>query len=194
MTRSASGTSSHRCVAHSTATERSRAHGQQQLEQVAAARRIEPDRRLVHQQHARLVQQRARELDPPAVAAAQLRGLVMGALGRARAAPARSSMRACATARGMPCRPAWNRRLAVTDSSRSSVGCWNTMPSRGQRRHRIARHVVAHHLDAAGIGDEQPGQELEQRRLAGAVGPEQRDELAGDAPCRLTPSTARIGP
>ena len=62
-----------------------------------------------------------------------------------------------------------------------------------QRRHRIARHVVAHDLDAAGIGHEQAGEQLEQRRLAGAVGPEQRDELAGLA-ARLTPSTARIGP
>ena len=48
-----------------------------------------------------------------------------------------------------------------------------------QRRHRIARHVVAHHLDAAGIGREQAGQQLEQRSLAGAVGAEQCDELAG---------------
>ncbi len=33
-----------------------------------------------------------------------------------------------------------------------------------QRRHRVARHVVAHHLDAAGIGGEQAGEQLEQRR------------------------------
>ena len=48
----------------------------------------------------------------------------------------------------------------------------------GQCRHRIARHVVAHDLDAAGVGDEQAGEQLEQRRLAGAVRAEQRDELA----------------
>ena len=67
----------------------------------------------------------------------------------------------------------------MTESSRSSVGCWNTMPSSASAGTAIARHVVAHHLDAAGIGGEQAGQELEQRRLAGAVRPEQRDELAG---------------
>ena len=49
----------------------------------------------------------------------------------------------------------------------------------GQRRHRVARHVVAHDLDAAGIGGEQAGQQLEQCGLAGAVGAEQRDEFAG---------------
>ena len=47
-----------------------------------------------------------------------------------------------------------------------------------QRRHRVAPHVVAHDGDVAGIRDEQAGQELEQRRLAGAIGAEERDELA----------------
>jgi hypothetical protein len=37
---------------------------------------------------------------------------------------------------------------------------------------------VAHHHDAAGIGREQAGQQLEQRGLAGAVGAEQGDEFA----------------
>jgi len=47
-----------------------------------------------------------------------------------------------------------------------------------QSRHRIAPHVVPHDRDAAGIGHEQPGKKLEQRRLAGAVGAKERDELA----------------
>ena len=41
-------------------------------------------------------------------------------------------------------------RLAVTESSRSRVGCWNTMPSRATRGHRVGGHVMTHHLDAAG--------------------------------------------
>src|SRR5262249_62262038 len=49
-----------------------------------------------------------------------------------------------------------------------------------QSRHRIAPHVVAHDFDAAGVGYEQSGKELEQRRLAGTVGAKQRDELAGE--------------
>ena len=56
------------------------AHRQHEPDEVAAALRIEPDGGLVHEQEARLVQQRARELDPAAVAAAQLRGLVVGAI------------------------------------------------------------------------------------------------------------------
>ena len=62
-----------------------------------------------------------------------------------------------------------------------------------QRRYRVARHVMAHHLDAAGIRREQAGEQLEQRGLAGAVGTEQRDEFSGWA-LRLTPSMARTGP
>ena len=56
------------------------AHPEQELEQVAAARRIEPDRRLVHQQHARIVHQGAHQLHAPPVAAAERRRLVAGAI------------------------------------------------------------------------------------------------------------------
>jgi hypothetical protein len=52
---------------------------------------------------------------------------------------------------------------------------------------------VPHHLDASGIRQEQPGEELEQRRLAGAVRAEQRDELPAFA-VRLTPASAFTGP
>jgi hypothetical protein len=48
-----------------------------------------------------------------------------------------------------------------------------------QRRHRIARHVVAHHHDATGIGREQPRQQLEEGGFPGAIGTEQGNELAG---------------
>ncbi len=48
-----------------------------------------------------------------------------------------------------------------------------------QRAHGRAAQRVAGHLDLALVGGEQAGQHLEQRGLAGAVGPEQRDELPG---------------
>src|SRR5271169_4131242 len=51
-----------------------------QLAQVVAAGGIEADRSLVHEQNARLVQERARELHAATVAAAQLRDLVVRAL------------------------------------------------------------------------------------------------------------------
>jgi hypothetical protein len=53
----------------------------------------------------------------------------------------------------------------------------DTEPRQG--RDRVARHVVAHHFDASGIGREQAGEQLEQRGLAGAVWTEQGDELSG---------------
>ena len=42
----------------------------------------------------------------------------------------------------------------------------------------VGHHVVAHHRDAAGAGARQAGQHRDQRRLAGAVGAEQAEELA----------------
>src|SRR3954471_20704126 len=56
------------------------AHAQQKLEQIGAACRIEPDRRLVHQQYAGLVQQRPRKLYTATVTAAEFRSLITGAL------------------------------------------------------------------------------------------------------------------
>jgi hypothetical protein len=47
-----------------------------------------------------------------------------------------------------------------------------------QRRGRCMALRVPRHLDLAFVGGEQAGQHLEQRRLAGAVGAQQRDELA----------------
>ena len=58
------------------------AHRQNELDQVAAACRIEANRRLVHQQNARLMQQGASQLNPSPIAATQLRCLVMSAFGQ----------------------------------------------------------------------------------------------------------------
>ena len=60
-------------------------------------------------------------------------------------------------------------------------------------RHRMMAHVVAHDLDAAGIGYEQAGEEPEQRGFAGAVRPKSAMNSPADA-VRLTPSSARIAP
>ena len=48
-----------------------------------------------------------------------------------------------------------------------------------QRRAGLVTQVEAADLDASGIGREEPGDQLEERRLAGAVGPQQGHELAG---------------
>ena len=69
-------------------------------------------------------------------------------------------------------------RLAVTDKLEIERRLLEHDAELRQRRHRIARHVVAHDLDAAGVGSEQAGEQLEQRRFAGAVRAEQGDEFA----------------
>ncbi len=48
----------------------------------------------------------------------------------------------------------------------------------GERRHRIVPYVLTHDRDIAIIGHEQAGQELEERRFAGAIGPKQGHEFA----------------
>ena len=51
------------------------------LENVRARLDVEPGRRLVEQQHARTVQQRPRDLDPPHLAAGEIARLVVGPIG-----------------------------------------------------------------------------------------------------------------
>ena len=48
-----------------------------------------------------------------------------------------------------------------------------------QRRHGVTPDRAAGDAGLAGIGDEQAGEQLEQRRLAGAVRAEQGHETAG---------------
>ena len=53
------------------------------------------------------------------------------------------------------------------------------MPSRWRSACRIGRPAQAEHLDLAGVGLGQALADLDRRRLAGAVGPEQAEALAG---------------
>ena len=169
-----------------------RAHAEQQLEQVAAACRVEADGRLVHQQHPRPVQQRARELDPPAVAAAEFRGLVVGALGKSKARELLVDMR-------------------LRHGARDSMQAGMEQEVGGDRELEIERRLLEHDAEPASAGTasrdmswpmtsmrpesavNRPERSWNSVDLAGAVGSEQRDEFAGVG-LRLTPSTARIGP
>src|ERR1700733_3264367 len=58
------------------------AHRQNELDQIAAACRIEANRRLVHQQNARLMQEGTSKFDSAPVATAQLSSLVVGTFGQ----------------------------------------------------------------------------------------------------------------
>ena len=140
-----------------------------------------PDRRLVHQQHARLVQQRARQLDAAAVAAAQLRRLVVGAVGEPEPRQFVGDARLRDAARNAV-QPGVEQEIGRDGQLEVERRLLEHDAELRQRRHRHAQHVVAHDRDAAGIRHEQAGEQLEQRRFAGPVRPEQRDELAGLGP------------
>src|ERR1700719_1455674 len=95
--------------------------------------------------------------------------------------------------RAIPCRPAWNRRLEVTDSSRSSVGCWNTMPSRANAG--TAFRVMSWPITSMRpeSGTKSPERSWNKVDLPAPLGPSRAMNSPGRA-TKLTPSTARIGP
>src|SRR5258707_8845165 len=124
------------------------------------------------------MKERARTLPPPAIAAAQLGGLVMGAVSEPEAGKLRFDARLGDAARnavqaGVEQKIGGHRQFEVERR------LLKHNPEPRQRRHGVARHVVAHHLDAARIWHEKPREQLEKRRLAGAVGTEQGDKFAG---------------
>jgi glucose dehydrogenase len=85
----------------------------------------------------------------------------------------------CGPARRQAVQVGVEAQVARTLRSRSSDICWNTTPM-----WRSARDAAAQRTAGGGhvafVGREQPGQHLEQRALAGAVGPQQRDELPSE--------------
>ena len=124
------------------------------------------------------MQERARQFDAAAIAAGKLRGLVVGALGKSE--PRKFLLDMClrdcardAVQAGVEQEIGGDRKLEIERRLLKDD------TELRQRRHRIARHVVAHDVDAAGIGSEQAGKQLEQRGLAGAVWAEQGDEFSG---------------
>ena len=154
------------------------AQRQDRLEQVAAARRIEADGRLVHQQQTRDVQQRARQFDATAIAAAELHGLAVRLSGKAEPRQLLVDARLGERARDAV-QARVKQQVALHRQLEVERRLLKDDAEKRQRRHRIAPHVMAHHGDAAGIRREQARQKLEQRGLTGAIGAEKRHELAG---------------
>ena len=147
------------------------------LDQTPAGRHVEADGRLVQQQQRRAVQQRARHLDAPAVAAAQPAHLVAAALGQLQPleldgdAPLR-------LARAQPVQP---REVAQVLQDRQIEVERRLLEDDAHRRQGPRRglaQVAAADPHGAALAVEQAGQQGEQRRLAGAVRPEQRGERA----------------
>ena len=148
------------------------------VQQVAPARRVEAHRGFVHEQEFRAVDQRPRELDPAALAAAEGPRTVPRAVGQAQMTQVLRDPRARLGARkavqaGVKPQIAGDRHVEVQRRLLEHHA------EAGERRHGVAADVAAVDGDFAAVGDEQAGEQLEQGGLAGAVGPEQRDELAG---------------
>ena len=128
-TRSQRSASSARCVVSSTVSPRCARSELDALPRVAKEALVEAGGRLVHHQQRRLVQQRARQLEPALHAAREVDHRVVGALaqrGELAAAP-----RALARpARGRPYSAGAEQQVLARGQARSRLGAWNTTPMR----------------------------------------------------------------
>ena len=136
---------------------------------------VQPDRRFVQHQHARPVQQRARDLDPPHLAARQFAHRVPGAVGQfdllqrgERALPRLAA--ADAVQRGVIQQILHDREIEIERARLEHHA------QQAQRLAGLARHAMAEHVDRAVSRVVEPRDQREQRGLAGAVQPEQRGE------------------
>ena len=147
-------------------------------QQFGAAADVEADRRLVAEQEPRLMQQGARDLDPPELAARQLPHLAPDLPGKPRArqllpGPAPAVAKSHAVEGG------------VIDEvlSRGQVEIEGALleddAQQGKCGTGCARRIMAEDADRAGLGREQSRDEGEQGRLPRAVRPEQDDESPG---------------
>ena len=147
-------------------------------QQGPARRRIEAHGRLVEDQDARLVQERPRQLDLAAVAAAQRAtarrpprpGRSARAPRRCGPRPARGEARGAARGSGGSPRRS-GRGPASAAGRRRRAG-----PARATRCRRMSSPSITMRPRSA---DEEPGQDLEEGGLARAVRAQQRHELAG---------------
>ena len=149
--------------------------------QLGARDRIERAERLVHQQHRRIDGERARDADALPLAARQLVGPARGE----RVAGEADQLEQFADARGDAIGgPAFEARHDARRCRRRSCAGTGRRPaarSRRARRRRIGSHSRVSRPstnDRARVGQQQPVDELEERRLAGAAAPDQRDDLA----------------
>src|SRR4051812_33752988 len=142
-------------------------------ENVGARLDVEADRRLVEQQQARPVQQRPRDLEPPHLTAREVAHLAARAVGKpdpcefVAGAPARLAG-IDAVQGGVILQVLRDREIEV-EGTRLEHHAHST-----QRLAGITPDVITEHGDLSVLYAEQPGDEGEQRALAGAVEPEQR--------------------
>ena len=181
-----------------------------QLAQLLGLLRVHARGRLVEQQQLRVRRQRARDLEPALVAVGQVHRELAVALEAdevQQLAPLLdrgSSPRACTNGvwRIMPvrrdliraCMPTWTFSSAVI--VRNSLMFWNVraMPAFVTRSGRLAVMSLPSKSDLAGRRLVEAGQAVEERRLAGAVGPDQRDDRLSAGRVKSTSLTATRPP
>ena len=139
---------------------------------------VEPDRRLVEQQQARLVQQSARDLDTAPLAAAQLPRLVAALVDKPDALDLGGDPSGCVAAR-----QAMQGAVVVEVLLDGEVEIEGRLLEHDPHLPQALQHPLANvHAEdadrALGLGVE-PGGKREQCRLPGAVKPEQHGEIAG---------------
>ena len=143
---------------------------------------VEEGGRLVEQEHPRLLGQRAGEEDPPPLAAGEGVDPPVGEVGEV-AGGQRPLHRAQVVAAGdgqqpLVRRPAHHDRLAHREGPVEPRLLGDEGADPGHLAARRGGRVEAAQPDRAGLRREQPGHQADERRLAGAVGAEQADELA----------------
>ena len=144
-------------------------------EDVGAGLDVEPDGRLVEQQQPRPMQQRARDFQPPHLAAREIAHLAAGAVGK----PDPRQHLAAAQARFAPGDAVQGGVIEQVLRHREVEIERARLEHHAQQPQRFARRtadVVAEDADAPGLNAEQPRDQREQRALAGAVEAEQRRE------------------
>ena len=169
-------------------------HPADEVDERGGLLRVHPGGRLVEEEQLRLRRESARDLEPPLVAVGSVPDSsscrlgepavdeqLLGACRRSRApragrAACGRSSRRCRPSAGCACRRARSRGR----SSGGRAGCSGTCARRRARRSRAAacRTSSAVEDDAPGGGDVDPGEHVEERRLARAVRSDQRDDRA----------------
>ena len=165
-------------------------------------------RRLVEQDHRRPVRDQAGQVDDAPRAGRQLvhelraerlEAQQLDQLVDPRVAPACSASKtagrwraACSGSRTSTQRSSATAMHCSTVSAGNRRASWNDRPRPRRARPSAARRVTSRPPSStrAGVGGQEAGDQVEQRRLAGAVGPDDADDLARARPRSDTSSTA----
>ena len=145
---------------------------------IVTRRRVEADRRLVEYEHPRFVHQCPGDLEATAITAAQSAYLVALAAGEAK--PVETDARPLARP---PAGDAVERGKIEQILAQAEVEIERRLLEHdadpGQDGAYILGDVDAENRDPARPGNEQPGEQRDERRFAGAVWPDQRREVSG---------------